>query len=362
MKTILKITKEHITESHFLEEWPSLEVIQTHLNFHPEKILVIVDKNLKGKSFQKWIKQFKYIYSVEAGEKLKSSRTFFSHVQKISQLVGTIAPQNFLILAVGGGSIGDFSGFLASVFKRGVPLIHLPTTYLAALDSAHGGKTALNLDGFKNQIGTIYPASHVYIVKEALMSLPQRQLHSAMGEGLKMAILEGGDLLKTIKKIKSKEGSGLWEILPALVDSKNRFVEEDPFEQKGIRHALNLGHTFGHAVESQYELLHGEAVAIGTSFSVRWSAHRGYISAAKEAELLNLIHEENSFLKPQEFVKKHKPMSPKKLRTWIQADKKAAQSDQIFFIFLDEKENWRRIKVPIESLITEAGRQGWIKT
>ena len=139
------------TKVEFLRKLPSRARLADALGYQPEKFLLIYDKRvIKSEGLAKWMKEFKYHYPVTAGEGLKDLKTLPYHVKKIFRMVSPFSPQSLCVVAIGGGSVGDFAGFLASILKRGVPLIHLPTTLLAAMDSAHGGKTALNVHEFKN--------------------------------------------------------------------------------------------------------------------------------------------------------------------------------------------------------------------
>jgi len=234
--------------------------------------LVIVDHRLRNLP---WIKKFKHQYVVRSGETLKDLHAFPKHMEKILQLVDRIEARPVQIVAIGGGSVGDFAGFVASVLKRGVPLIQVPSTWLAAMDSAHGGKNALNSKVAKNQIGTIYMAQEVWMIESLLGNQPPERAKEAMGEAIKMAFLTGSSLAKKMKvNLTSKD---LWKLLPALVAGKNQIVRRDPKETKGVRHLLNLGHTVGHVLESQLKIPHGRAVLLGLQFSIRWSIQKGLL-------------------------------------------------------------------------------------
>src|SRR5690606_32869940 len=117
--------------------------------------LVIYDQILARVSpqFRTWVNQFPFRYAVKSGETLKDLEAFAQHARKLSKIAEPLAPRQMTVVAVGGGSVGDFAGFFASIYKRGVSLIHVPSTWLAAVDSSHGGKTALNSFGAKNQFG-----------------------------------------------------------------------------------------------------------------------------------------------------------------------------------------------------------------
>ena len=161
------------------------------------------------------------------------------------------------VVAVGGGSVGDTVGFAASVYKRGVRLTHVPTTLLAMVDSSVGGKTAIDLDGVKNAVGTFYRADTLVDVN-FLNTLDRVQLASGMGEVLKYRMLSA----------RIDGATDLVETIRLCVDYKERLCEEDFFD-RGARHVLNAGHTVGHAIELAYNLPHGVAVANGLYYELQ---------------------------------------------------------------------------------------------
>ena len=161
------------------------------------------------------------------------------------------------VVAVGGGSVGDTVGFAASVYKRGVHLTHVPTTLLAMVDSSVGGKTAIDLDGVKNAVGTFYRADTLVDVR-FLSTLDSVQLASGMGEVLKYRMLSA----------RIDGATDLVETIRLCVEYKERLCEEDFFD-RGTRHVLNAGHTVGHAVELAYNIPHGIAVANGLYYELQ---------------------------------------------------------------------------------------------
>lgn len=340
---------------------PSREVLMDHLGFRPEKFLFVVDQRLKSKALKEWLKNFSAIYWTKAGEGLKDLSRFSKHVQLMMKQLGPSSPHSLAVVAVGGGTIGDFAGFFASVFKRGIPLIQVPTTFLAAVDSAHGGKNGLNVAGLKNQIGTFHQPRVVYVVQELLQSLPERQCHSALGEFAKMALIKGEDLFGELEKIQDWNFDHLWRLLPAAIQAKNEVVERDPFETLGERQHLNLGHTFGHALEAQYQLAHGEAVAMGLIFAVKWSQHKGYLSPLEEERILNLLQGHLKIATPEKFLLKQRRMSRARLAHWLADDKKRIDQRHVRFVFLEKIGTLKRAAIPLESLLTEAERQGWVR-
>lgn len=345
----------------FLKKLPVKKKLSENLEFSPEKYALIYDKKLEAESvFRKWRESFELTYAVSGGEKLKDLDYFSGHVKKIMRVVGSASPKNMAVLAVGGGSVGDFAGFFASVYKRGVPLVHMPSTLLSSLDSAHGGKTALNVGDFKNQIGTFYPASSVLIIKELLESLPETQILAATGELAKIALISGGELFAKMKDTSIKTFDDVWEHLPAAINAKYEVVKKDPFEKTGERIVLNLGHTLGHAFELYYGLPHGVAIGLGLVFSAHWSHHHGYLDF-QELELITAyLHERFGVQRAHQFFAKKRRMSRGRLRRLIAEDKKLTSQEHLSFVFLAGIGRPLVKVVTLESVLTEAQRQGWI--
>jgi 3-dehydroquinate synthase len=348
------------TKVEFLKKLPSRERLIESLGFKPEKFLVVYDKRLaKNEAVSKWLKDFVLPYPVAAGESLKDMYTFSGHLNKIMKIITPFSNKSLCVIGLGGGSVGDFTGFLASVLKRGVPLIHIPTTLLAAMDSAHGGKTGLNVASVKNQVGTFYPADSVLLVKSLFEGLPKLQLQSAGGELAKMAILEGGKLYERFKESFEPTLESIWEFLPEAIEAKYKVVDKDPFEKSGERQILNLGHSLGHALESYYGLAHGVAVGQGLIFAIQWSEHQGYFRGANPEEILKLLTEKLDFQRPREFAKAHRSMSRSKLERYVSEDKKLTDTRHLHFIFLEDVGRPFRKVVTLESFLTETQRQGW---
>jgi 3-dehydroquinate synthase len=348
------------TKVEFLKKPPSEARLAESLGFKPEKVLVIYDRKLKDiRPVRHWLREFDHTYGVRSGESLKDINAFASHVKKIAARVTPFSSRSFAVIALGGGTVGDFAGFLSSVLKRGVPLIHIPTTLLAAMDSAHGGKTALNIGHLKNQIGTFYPADSVMIVKSLFENLPELQLRSAAGELAKMALLEGGALFERFKDEFELNLDSIWRLLPEAIEAKYKVVERDPFEKSGERQILNLGHSLGHALESYYGLPHGVAVGEGLLFALKWSEHQGFFRGPKPEALVDLLSERLGFLRAREFARKHRSMSRSRLARLIVEDKKLKDARHLNFVFLQEVGAPLRKVVTVDSLLTETQRQGW---
>jgi 3-dehydroquinate synthase len=205
-----------------------------------------------------------------------------------------------LFIACGGGTISDLAGFAASVYMRGVRLCLVPTSLLGMADAALGGKTGFNLFGLKNLAGGFYPARLVYLCTESLGTLPAAEWKSGMAELIKTAVLDGEDffrLLEDAPLTAAPAGSGpgegaLREALARAAACKGRIVEEDPRETGGRRILLNLGHSFGHALESALgpgRISHGEAVAWGIARSCELGRAFGVTPAPRARRVAALL-------------------------------------------------------------------------
>lgn len=192
------------------------------------------------------------------------------------------------IIALGGGVIGDLTGFCAAILKRGCKFIQVPTTLLAQVDSSVGGKTAINTPAGKNLVGAFHQPSLVLADLSALETLPNRELLAGYAEVVKYGLIDDADFFawcETNGAAMLSGDSALREYAVAhSVAAKARIVAEDEFETTGRRALLNLGHTFGHALEAQTgfsnQLLHGEAVALGMVLAARYSARKGLMPKA----------------------------------------------------------------------------------
>jgi len=195
-----------------------------------------------------------------------------------------------LLLALGGGVVGDLSGFAASAYLRGVAWVNLPTTLLAMVDAAIGGKTGVDLPQGKNLVGAFYPPRAVLADPLTLNTLPVEEIRSGMAEVVKHAVIGDADLLNACAA--GLDGlAGRWEWLVRRAAAvKVRVIEADPYEQ-GLREVLNFGHTLGHALEkaSHYRLRHGEAVAIGMVWETRLAERLGLAQAGLSSRLAEVL-------------------------------------------------------------------------
>ncbi|MBQ6366825.1 MAG: 3-dehydroquinate synthase [Oscillospiraceae bacterium] len=192
------------------------------------------------------------------------------------------------VIALGGGVTGDLAGFATATYQRGIAFIQVPTTLLAAVDSSVGGKTAINLPQGKNQVGAFHQPSLVLCDTDTLSTLPEREFLAGMAEVIKTAVLFDADLFDDLQH----RAIDLAGIIESCVMWKAAIVKEDEFDT-GRRRLLNLGHTFGHAVEScsHYEMLHGEAVAVGLSMICRAAVSFRMLDAIACDAVISLLQE-----------------------------------------------------------------------
>lgn len=195
-----------------------------------------------------------------------------------------------LVVALGGGVTGDLAGFAAATYQRGIPFVQVPTTLLAAVDSSVGGKTAVNLDSGKNQVGCFYQPSLVLCDPDTLRTLPPEEYRNGCAEVIKYAVLRSAPFFDELRA--QPVSAQVGHVIAACVSMKRDLVVADEFD-RGSRQLLNLGHTFGHAVEacSGYTVPHGCGVAIGMAIIARAAARRGICTDDTCAQILALLRQ-----------------------------------------------------------------------
>lgn len=205
------------------------------------------------------------IFAFPAGEENKN----LDIVQKLyAFLIENHFTRKDMLLALGGGVVGDLTGFTAATYLRGIDFVQIPTTLLSQVDSSIGGKTGVDFSQYKNMVGAFYMPKLVYMNLDALKTLPERQFYSGMGEVIKSALIKDGLfyewLINSLYEIYEKEADTIYKMVYNCCQIKKLVVEKDPTEQ-GDRALLNFGHTIGHAIEKamDFKLLHGECVALG---------------------------------------------------------------------------------------------------
>lgn len=237
-----------------------------------------------------------------------------------------------LFIGVGGGVVCDLTGTAASLYMRGSGLVLVPTTLLAMADAALGGKTGFDYQGYKNIVGTFYPAETLYMLPEVLLSLPAREYRSGLAEVIKHGFLKDRLILDILKKRKDsvlrREVTVMKELVTRSLEVKGWFVEQD-FKEKNIRRYLNLGHTFGHALETATgfsTVSHGEAVAWGMAMALKTGTllQETDESWAEEAgEFIKMYGYDTDY---------HKNVSTDELLSAIQHDKKKKKGEIRFVL------------------------------
>ena len=270
-------------------------------------------------------------------EATESSKTLAT-VERIARyLMDRGAGRDALLLSIGGGTTSDIVGFAAAIYKRGIAWANVPTTLLSQVDAAIGGKTGVNLDSFKNMLGAVHRPEFTYINTRVLETLPEREFNSGAAELLKTFIIKDeGNYEKAVAAIASRYTEQLPELIEAAAKFKEGVARKDPYD-RGARRVLNLGHTYGHAVEwyqhkdgetaSQWAYKHGEAVAIGIIKAARMSEERGIAVPGLSDKL---VADFASCRLPVSF-----PCDEKLLRDAILQDKKV-EGGKINFVFIKE--------------------------
>ena len=270
-------------------------ILNKHLK-NKNKILIITDDGIPKNHIKKLKNAINnknvYIFSLKSGEKSKS----FSSYQKIlNKLFELKFDRSDIVIAFGGGVVGDITGFSAATYMRGIKYIQIPTTLLAQVDSSVGGKTAINVAQGKNLVGAFYNPSLVIVSTYFLNTLSDEEFKSGLGEVVKYALI-GNKKLRSIiernaQKIISREESVLKSIIEESIKTKSKIVTKDE-KENGIRAILNFGHTFGHAIEAykNYKgITHGAAITLGMVIASRISFFEGYIKNYQLDNVVNLI-------------------------------------------------------------------------
>lgn len=272
-----------------------------------------------------------------AGEASKNMHT-------LSHLLEFLAKEEMtrtdMIVALGGGVTGDLAGFGAAVYLRGIPFVQIPTTFLAAIDSSVGGKTAVDLEAGKNLAGAFYQPKLVLCDTDVLQTLPEVVFADGIAEALKYGVLGDAALFEKIAGGDFRQD--LEKIIETCVSMKRDVVEEDEFDT-GKRQLLNLGHTFGHAIEqkSHFQMTHGHAVAIGMHLIAKAAEAKGIAEKGTAATIAKAL-EQNQLPKETEF-------SPAEVAEGTLRDKKR-RGGTISFVFPKKIGDCEIVKIPVEEV------------
>jgi 3-dehydroquinate synthase len=279
----------------------------------------------------------------------ESAKDLFT-VERLSRsLVRAGIDRHSLIIAVGGGVVGDVAGFAASACLRGIALVQIPTTLIAQVDSAVGGKTGVNLPEGKNLVGTFYPARLVLVDSAMLKPLPERQYRGGLAEVIKYGVIADAKLFAFLEKdfdaVLRRDPAALAYIIPRCLEIKAQVVSRDERES-GLREILNFGHTFGHALETitNYRVYqHGEAVAWGMMAAALLGHEIGLTPADEVSRIVSLVRR-MAPLPPWPDV------PPKKLIAAMHSDKKARAGKLRFVLAPKIGKAQSHDDVPLETL------------
>ncbi|MGL5717453.1 MAG: 3-dehydroquinate synthase [Paraclostridium sp.] len=272
-----------------------------------DKVLILTDERVYKSQLESFIRSVNYenieVYTVKSGEESKSINTYQEVIEFCLRINLT---RKSLLIAFGGGVVGDLGGFVASTYMRGIDLIQVPTTLLAQVDSSVGGKTAINIGNIKNMVGTFYQPKKTYINVNSLQTLAKEEYLSGIGEVVKYGFIYDYEFLKYINKnikgILNKNEDILKYIVKKCTDIKYDIVSQDE-KESGLRKILNLGHTFGHGIEKICNLNHGFAVNIGTHMAFLLALEKKlidkdyydeFIQISKELKLPVVVKYDNS--------------------------------------------------------------------
>ena len=261
----------------------------------PRRVFVVTSApiwGLWGEAFQASFAEPPIVLFLPPGEEQKTIKNVETLLREMARAGGD---RGSLLIAFGGGIVGDVGGFLASIFMRGIPYVQVPTTFLAQVDSSVGGKTGVNLPEGKNLVGSFYHPLAVFADIGVLATLPDRELRAGLMESVKAGIIRDRALVRFMEEhaddVLGRNPKALEKVIAASIRMKAGVVNQDERE-RGLRMILNFGHTVGHALEqatSYKSLLHGEAVGWGMVAALHLARQRGTISRAQFERLESLI-------------------------------------------------------------------------
>ena len=284
--TIDVISKVNDINYPIIIEKDSINDVSKYFNLK-RKVLIITDSGVPS-IYSNIVKEQcmePFVYVILKGE---ASKNFDNYKKILEFMVNNKFTRTDAIVAVGGGVVGDLSGFVASSYMRGIDFYNIPTTLLSQVDSSIGGKCAIDFLGIKNNIGAFKNPNGVLIDSNTLKTLEKREFNAGMAEVIKMSATSNKELLNYLK---DNSNLDLDYVIKEALTIKKNVVEADPFEQN-LRKVLNFGHTIGHAIESLSEgnLLHGECVALGMMYMVSEGIKHDLLEVLKKYNLPTSIN------------------------------------------------------------------------
>ena len=294
MKKIITVKTKDRNCNILIENNSIISSINNHLK-NNERVFLIIDIKLSNLLKKIKINNKTHVIKIIGSEKIKSIENYS---KLISKLLKFKVDRSSTLIAIGGGTVGDLSGFVASTVLRGIRFVLIPTTLLAQVDSSIGGKNGINTIYGKNLIGTFWQPDKVIIDPNVLKSLKKREIKSGYAEILKYAMIKNKKfyhwLLKNYSRILNLEEKFIIKAIIESIKIKSIFVEKDEKENlinNSSRAMLNFGHTFGHALEAMNnynkKLTHGEAISIGMAFATKISSKINKVNKEEYSELIN---------------------------------------------------------------------------
>jgi len=304
-----------------------------------DRLIILTDQNVGGIYGVEFPKV--PVITIGCGESIKTQKTVD---QIVDQLLDLGADRHTYLVGIGGGIVCDISGFVASIFMRGISFGYVSTSLLSQIDASIGGKTGVNHKGFKNLIGTFNQPDFVICDLDMLNTLPKAEIHNGIAEAIKHALIADPAYYRFIDEnseaILSLDRKILKKLVARSIEIKTGVVTRDE-KEKGERKKLNFGHTYGHAIESLSGIAHGQAVAVGMVKAAELSVNMGYCTE-------NLVKEEKRLL--QKFgLPTETDLSNNALLEVIQKDKKR-KLDKVDFVFIREIGQVEIQPIPVEEL------------
>jgi 3-dehydroquinate synthetase len=344
--TVIRKSETLIAEA---ENW---EEIIAFIRTKYVKVLWVIDKKVRPLIP---LDSHDTILEIDGGDKSKSFAGFESLVKALADME---LDRTGHIVAVGGGSISDLVGYVASVYLRGISFSIIPSTLLSLIDASMGGKNGINYVGKKNQLGTIYQPSTIIYIPELIAHLPIDELADGFAEIIKYGLILDQGLFAKLEESNLEKIIGnqvrFSEIINSCIIHKSNIIKEDPFEYD-LRRILNYGHTIGHAIESIYGLSHGKAVGLGMYFSAKLSE----IIYGSELQLAKKIRQ---ILPAYHLPIRLEVFSANDIFEKIISDKKR-ENDNIHFVLLEKIGRAHVEKIPMDRLmeyLNIAEREKWM--
>jgi 3-dehydroquinate synthase len=295
----------------------------------PDKKLVIMTDSLIQKLYGASFPESPVVLIPQSEE----AKSFDALQRALGQFATLGVDRSWHTLAIGGGSISDVAGFASHIWMRGIGCSFAPTTLLSMVDASLGGKNGIDFLGFKNSVGSFQEPERIFCDISTLHSLPKAQFASGMAEVIKHAIISGEPYFGMLESLGGLDlltlgDKDLFEIVSGSQKIKSGIVRDDPLEQ-GNRRVLNLGHTFGHAVESATGLPHGHSISIGMLLACELSLRKGFLDESDYLRIRALLGKANL---PKDLAELPRGLDPRAVASKLLMDKKRQDSEMHFVL------------------------------